>query len=175
MIQILDKTFEPYISSNDIQNHIQELAQKLDQDYRDKNPLMLGILNGSFMFASDLMKALDIDPEISFIKLASYEGTSSTGNVQELIGVNENIKDRHILIIEDIVDTGNTLEKIIKLLEKQNPASVEIVTLLYKPDAYKKSLPVKYIGIEIPNKFVVGYGLDYDGRGRSLEEIYQIV
>lgn len=175
MIQILDKTFEPYISSNEIQNYIEHIAKKLDEDYKDKNPLMLGILNGSFMFASDLMKALSIDPEISFIKLASYEGTSSTGTVQELIGVNEDIENRHIIIIEDIVDTGNTLEKIIGLLEAQKVASVEIVTLLYKPEAYTKSHEVKYVGTEIPNKFVVGYGLDYDGKGRSLKEIYQIV
>ena len=175
MIQILDKTFEPYISSDDIQKYVNTLAKKLDADYGDKNPLILGILNGSFMFASDLMKALTIDPEISFIKLASYQGTSSTGKVQELIGVNETINGRHILILEDIVDTGNTLVKIIDLLKAQKPASVEIVTLLYKPEAYTKSHDVKYVGTEIPNKFVVGYGLDYDGKGRSLKEIYQIV
>jgi len=175
MIQILDKTFEPYISSDNIQKYIAKVAEKIDADYRDKDPLLLGILNGSFMFASDLMKALTIDPEISFIKLASYEGTSSTGKVEELIGINENIEGRHIIIIEDIVDTGNTLEKIIKLLEAKKSASVEIVTLLYKPEAYTKNHDVKYVGTEIPNKFVVGYGLDYDGKGRSLEEIYQIV
>lgn len=175
MIQILDKTFEPYISSDDIQKYIGKVAEKIDADYRDKDPLMLGILNGSFMFASDLMKTLTIDPEISFIKLASYEGTTSTGQVEELIGINENIEGRHVIIIEDIVDTGNTLEKIIKLLEAKKSASVEIATLLYKPEAYTKNHDVKYVGTEIPNKFVVGYGLDYDGKGRSLEEIYQIV
>jgi len=175
MIQILDKTFESYISSNDIQSHIKKLAATLDLDYQNKNPLMLGILNGSFMFMSDLVKKLEIDPEISFIKLASYEGTSTTGKVNELIGVNEDIEGRHVIIVEDIVDTGNTLEKIIEILQGKLAASVEVATLLYKPEAYKKDYDVKYFGLEIPDKFVVGYGLDYNGKGRSLEDIYQLV
>ncbi len=174
MIHILDKKFEPYISSNDIQSCNNTLAKKIDKDYQAKNPLMLGILNGSFMFMADLVKKMSIDPEMSFIKLASYEGTSSTGKVNELIGLNEDIEGRHVIIVEDIVDTGNTLEKIIRLLQEKSAASVEIVSLLYKPDAYKKDYHVKYVGMEIPNKFVVGYGLDYNGKGRSLEDIYQL-
>lgn len=174
-IQVKDKQFEVYIHSDEVQQCVQNIASKIDSDYAHKNPLVLGILNGSFMFVSDLVKKTSIDPQISFIKLASYEGTTTTGHVQQLVGLKENIKDRHVIVVEDIVDTGNTLEKILSLLSKEGPASIETVALLYKPEAYEKEFPIKYIGKEIPNKFVVGYGLDYDGYGRSLEHIYQIV
>lgn len=175
MIQILDKTFDSYISSYDIQSNIKKIAKKIDENYYNKNPLMLGILNGSFMFISDLVKKMEIDPEISFIKLVSYKGTSTTGKVNELIGMNEEIKGRHVIIVEDIIDTGNTLEKIIEILKDKSVASVEVASLLYKFEAYKKSYDIKYIGLKILNKFVVGYGLDYNGKGRSLEDIYKLV
>ena len=174
-VTIKDKQFEIYISAEEISHCISSLAHQLDDQYLNKDPLVLGILNGSFMFVSDLVKRLDMDPEISFIKLASYDGTQSTGKVNELIGIKEDLRGRHVIVMEDIVDTGNTLEKIMHVLESHQPASLEICTLLYKPEAYKKSFPVKFIGKEIPNKFVVGYGLDYDGYGRTLEHIYQII
>lgn len=174
-ITVHDKNFEIFISKEEIDQHIRDLAAQIDVDYYNKKLLVIGILNGAFMFVSDLIKEMTIDPEISFIKLTSYTGTSTTGNVQQLIGLKENIEGRHVLVLEDIVDTGNTLEKILEVLKSKNPASLEIGTLLYKPDAYKKDYAVKYVGRAIPNKFVVGYGLDYDGYGRSLQHIYQIV
>ncbi|MFY0650914.1 MAG: hypoxanthine phosphoribosyltransferase [Cyclobacteriaceae bacterium] len=169
-----NKQFEVYLSDEKIHKLVMDLADRISQDYLDKDPLLVAILNGSFVFASDLSRALDFDPEISFIKLASYNGTESSGKVNELVGLKENVKDRHVLIVEDIVDTGNTLEKIIKIFESKEVASVEIVSLLFKPDIYQKSIPVKYYGLDIPNKFVIGYGLDFDGRGRSLKDIYAL-
>lgn len=174
MVKIKDKEFDVFISDKEIETAVSTLAKKVNTDYEAKDPLLLAVLNGSFIFSSDLIRHINFDPEISFIKLASYQGSASTGKVNELIGMTEDIKGRHILIIEDIVDTGNTLEKIIHILSKKEVASVEIVALLYKSEVYKKKTPVKYYGIDIPNKFVIGYGLDYDGRGRSLRHIYQI-
>lgn len=171
-IKILDKTFIPYISKEELFDAINKIAAEINKAYENKNPLFIGVLNGSFMFCSDLMKAITIKSSISFVKMASYEGTTSTGKVQEIVGLSEAIENRHVIILEDIVDTGNTLEKLIQLFQSKKTASLKIATLLYKPEAYKKPYPIDYIGIEIPNKFVVGYGLDYDGYGRNLDSIY---
>jgi hypoxanthine phosphoribosyltransferase len=153
---------------------IKSLGKRLNQDYQGKNPLFIGVLNGSFLFVSDLVREYEGNCEVSFIKMASYEGTETTGIVTELIGLKEEIKDRHVIILEDIVDTGNTLQKIHTELAKQNPASLEIATLLFKPKAYQKDIPVNYVALEVGNEFLVGYGLDYDGLGRNLKDIYII-
>jgi hypoxanthine phosphoribosyltransferase len=174
MIQVLDKTFVPYLNATQIAEQIAKLGKQISEDFKDKNPLFIGILNGSFMFASDLYKNIDVPSEISFVKLASYKGTTSTGAVINMIGLDKDLFERHVIIIEDIVDTGNTLHSFLPTLQHQQPASISIATLLQKPEALQHPLDVKYIGFEIPNKFVVGYGLDYDGYGRNLPEIYQI-
>ncbi len=173
-LKVLDKTFVPFISEITIQNKVKELANKINTDYKGKNPLFLAILNGSFMFAADLFKEVTIDAEICFIKLASYKGTQSTGHVITSIGLDSNITDRHVIIVEDIIDTGKTLHSFIPQITNQQPASIKIATLLHKPEATIYPLVVDYCCIEIPNKFVVGYGLDYDGFGRNTKEIYQL-
>lgn len=172
IIKVKDKSFKPFISEEKLQESIKEVARKINQDYKGKTPIFLGVLNGSFMFFSDLLKSIELECEVSFVKMASYEGTSTTGVVNELIGLNEDIEGRDIILIEDIVDTGNTLEKLHKMLAEKNPASIKIATLLYKPDAYTKAHAIDYVGIEIPNAFVLGYGLDYDGLARNLKSIY---
>ena len=172
IIQVKDKSFKPFISEEKLHESIRNVGQQISADYQGKSPLFLGVLNGSFMFFGDLMKHIDLECTVSFIKLASYEGTSSTGEVAELIGLNEDISGKDIVIVEDIVDTGNTLEKLYDLLSAKNPASIKLATLLYKPEAYKKDYAVDYVGLEIPNAFVLGYGLDYDGLGRNLNSIY---
>lgn len=174
IIQLHDKQFKPFIDSSKIQEVIDSLGKRINQDYKDKQPLFIGILNGSFLFAADLVREFDGNCDVSFMKMASYEGTNSTGTVNELIGLNESIKDRHVVILEDIVDTGNTLEKLFQELEKQQPKSLAIATLLFKPKAYQKDIPVKYVAMEVGNEFLVGYGLDYDGLGRNLKDIYII-
>ncbi len=173
-IQVLDKTFVPYLSEQEIQNRINQLALQISKDFEGKNPLFIGILNGSFMFASDLYKDISIPSTISFIKLVSYKGTSSSGTVITSIGLEEDLSDRHVIIVEDIVDTGKTMSSFIPSLQKLQPASVTICTLLHKPDALQFPLTLDYIGFVIPDKFVVGYGLDYDGYGRNFREIFQI-
>ncbi len=173
-IQLHDKQFVPFMEASKIAAAINSLGEKLNIDYKDKNPLFIGVLNGSFLFVSDLVRQYEGNCEVSFIKMASYEGTSTTGVVTELIGLKEDIKDRHVIIIEDIVDTGNTLERIHAELSKQKPASLEIATLLFKPKAYQKDIPVNYVAMEVGNEFLVGYGLDYDGLGRNLKDIYII-
>jgi hypoxanthine phosphoribosyltransferase len=172
IITIKDKSFIPYIEEDSLQASIKKIAQKINEDYQGKEPIFLGILNGSFMFFSDLLKAIDLSCTVSFVKMASYEGTSSTGQVKELIGLNVNIEGKDIILVEDIVDTGNTLEKLYQILIEKNVGSIKIATLLYKPEAYKKTHPIDYVGLEIPNAFVLGYGLDYDGLGRNLSSIY---
>lgn len=167
-----DKYFQPYITAAEIQQRIQEIAAEIDKDYAGLDPLFIGILNGSFVFAADLFRAVTIKAEISFIKLASYRGTSSTGNIITAIGLEDNLHDRHIIILEDIVDTGRTLFSFLPVIEQQNPASVRIATFLSKPDARQHEVPLAYTGFEIPDKFVVGYGLDYDKLGRNLPELY---
>ncbi len=174
MIKVLDKQFVPYISEEKLQARINEMAIEISEDYNKKDPLFLGILNGAFIFASDLYKKISITSTITFIKLASYKGTASTGNVITAIGLEENIKDRNIIIIEDIVDTGKTLSAFLPTIQNMQPASIEICTLLQKPDALLHPLNVKYVGFNIPNQFVVGYGLDYDGYGRNFPMIYQL-
>ena len=171
-ITIKDKNFKTFISFEEIQKSVLDVAQKINKDFANSNPLFLIVLNGSFMFAADLLKKVTIPCEISFIKLSSYHGTSSTGIVNELIGINEEIHGREIIIVEDIVDSGVTLEKIYKLLSEKNPKTISTCTLLYKPEAFKKDIEINYVGKSIGNDFVVGYGLDYDGLGRNLEDIY---
>ena len=174
-IKLHDKTFDTYLSEETIQNKIKEMAEAINRDYAGKRPLFVAILNGSFMFAADLFKSLTIDAEISFIKLASYKGMKSSGSVITAIGLDEDLYNRDVVIIEDIVDTGRTLHKFIPSLEHQQPSSLKIATLLHKPEATVHPLTLDYVGFSIPNKFVLGYGLDYDGLGRNLKEIYQLV
>lgn len=171
-IKIHDLTFEIQITSTAIEQAVSEVAQKINNDLKGKKPLFLAVLNGSFMFASDLLKKITIECEISFVKVASYEGTSSTGEIKGLIGVNENIKGRTVVIIEDIVDTGNTVENVWNELKNKGAVEVKIATLLFKPLAYTKTLPIDYVAIKVPNDFLVGYGLDYNGLGRNLADIY---
>jgi len=171
-VTLKDKTFRVNIPAGDINKAVGEVAQKINTELKDKKPLFLAVLNGSFMFASDLMKKLTIDCEISFVKVSSYHGTETSGSVKQLIGLNENIKGRTIVIIEDIVDTGLTIEAVVKQLEAMEPAEIKIATLLYKPEAYSKQIALDYVAIVVPNDFLVGYGLDYDGLGRNLPDIY---
>lgn len=172
LITVKDKQFKPYIGEDKIQLAVKALAVQINIDLRDEFPLFLIVLNGSFMFAADLLKEVHIPCEISFIKVASYHGTSSIGTVTELVGLSEDVTNRTVVIVEDIVDTGATLEKLHATLTKRGVKSIKVATMLLKPDAYKKPIPVNYAGIEIPNDFVVGYGLDYDGQGRNLKDIY---
>ena len=173
-IQVLDKTFEPYLKEAAIQEKITELAVQLNQDYAGKRPLFLSVLNGAFLFTADLFKQITIEAEVSFIKLASYKGTSSTGNVITAIGLDINVKERHIIILEDIIDTGKTLHHYLPQLESMQPASVKIAVLLNKKEALIYPVQIDYACFDIPNKFVVGYGLDYDGLGRNSKDIYQL-
>ncbi len=165
-------TFKVKITAAEIQKAVADTARQINADLKGKKPLFLAVLNGSFMFASDLMKKVNIECEISFMKVASYEGTSSTGEIKQLIGISEEIKGRTIVVIEDIVDTGTTIENIWKLLKDQGAAEVKIATLLFKPEAYTKSVPIEYAAIVVPNDFLLGYGLDYNGLGRNLADIY---
>ncbi len=173
-IKLLDKEFKIFIKDNEIQKIVESISTNINK-LQVKNPLFIAVLNGSFLFASDIMRKITLpDAEISFIKLSSYSGTKSTGNVNELIGLNNQIKNRNVIILEDIVDTGNTLEKIIKILKEKKVASYKIATLLFKPDAYTKNINIDYIGKSIKNDFVVGYGLDYQEIGRNLPHIYKL-
>jgi len=174
-IQVFDKTFEPYITATQINEQIKKIAAQLNIDYAGKRPLFIAILNGSFMFASDLFKELTIDAEICFIKLASYKGTKSTGNVITSIGLDIPLTDRHVIIVEDIVDTGKTLHAFLPQLINQQPVTLKIAALLHKPEALQFPVTIDYLGFEVPNKFLLGYGLDYDGLGRNLKEIYRLV
>ncbi len=173
-IQVHDKSFIPYLTEDQIDEQVSRLAREINRDYEGKTPLFIGILNGSFMFASDLFKKISVDAEISFIKLASYKGTKSTGNVITSIGLDESLKGRHVVILEDIVDTGKTLHEFLPQLRDQQPASLKIAALLHKPAALIHTLTIDYLGFEVPNKFLLGYGLDYDGLGRNLKEIYRL-
>lgn len=174
-VQVLDKTFRVSIPEAEILKAIKEMAAKMNDDLKGKDVIFLGILNGCFLFAADLFKEIDVPCQVTFLKLASYQGTSSTGNVKRLIGINEDIENKTVIILEDIIDTGNTLESIIKQLRGYEPAEIKVATLLYKPEAYTKDIKIDYFGLEIPNDFIVGYGLDYDGYGRNLRDIYTIV
>jgi hypoxanthine phosphoribosyltransferase len=172
MINILDKTFVPFISRQSIENRVLELSATISDDYEGRCPLFLVVLNGAFIFAGDLLKNIPLTCEITFIRLSSYSQTESTGKVREIIGLDNNIEDRDVIIIEDIVDTGLTIKQLLNQIENKKPKSVEIATLLHKPEALKTPVTMRYIGFEIENKFVVGYGLDYDGIGRNLDSIY---
>jgi len=174
-IQILDKKFSEYLTENVIKQRIEELAIQINNELVGKEVVFLGILNGAFLFAADLFRLIDFPARISFIKLASYQGTSSQGLIKELIGWNEDIKGKTIVVIEDIVDTGNTLERIVDELVIRKAADIKIAALLYKPEAYSKNIPLDYIGFNIPNNFVVGFGLDYDGFGRNLPSVYTLI
>ena len=173
-IAIKDKQFELFIEQEVIELAIKRIAQQINADLKDKNPIFLAVLNGSFMFAGELMKEVTIPSEITFVRLASYRGTTTTENVQEVLGLNEGIEGRDVVIVEDIVDSGNTMTSLLKELGNYKPASIKIATLLFKPAALVKKLDLDYVALEIPNDFIVGYGLDYDGYGRNLKDIYKI-
>lgn len=174
-VNILDKKFRELIPEQALQERIDEMAARINLDFEGKEVVFVGILNGAFMFAADLFKRIDLKARITFIKLASYTGTSSSGAIKELIGWNEELKDKQVIIIEDIVDTGETLEYTINNLIIRNVTDIRIVALLLKPDSYRKNIRIDYIGYEIPNDFVVGYGLDYNGFGRNLPSVYTLI
>lgn len=172
-IKLHDKEFRIFIPSEKIQDSISEVARKLNEDYRDKeSPLFLSVLNGSFMFAADLLKNIDFQCEISFVKLSSYSGTDTTGEIKEILGLATSVLGREVIVIEDIVDTGNTVVELHSILKKRGASTIKICTLLLKPDSYKKVLPIDYAAIKIPNDFIVGYGLDYNELGRQYKDIY---
>ena len=175
MIQVLDKSFEVFITRDEIQKEVTSLAEQINADFIGKELVFISVLNGSFMFASDLMKSISIESEISFIKLSSYSGTSTTGKVNELIGLNNDLTGKSVVIIEDIIDTGITIDKIMTLLSMEGAKEVKVCSLLYKPTAFKGVHKPDYTGFSIPNAFVVGYGLDYNEKGRNLDSIYQII
>jgi len=175
VIKLHDKTFKVMIPAEKIDEAVAAVAERLNTDYADLDtPLFVGVLNGSFMFMSDLIKKIEFNNELSFVKLASYEGTSSTGEVKSLIGLNNSIEGRHVIIVEDIVDTGESIEHMIADLEARKPASIAVCTLFFKPGSYRKEREIKYRAMEIGNEFIVGYGLDYDQLGRSLKDIYVV-
>lgn len=173
MIQLHDKFFKPFISAKEIDDAISQMVSLISEDLEGEIPIFVAILNGSFMFAADFLKKYPVNCEITFLKLASYEGVFTTGKVKELVGLNTSLKNRSVVVLEDIVDTGNTVEEIKKLLSLEEPKTVKIATLFFKPEVYNKQTPIDYIGMSIPNKFIVGYGLDYDELGRNLPEVYQ--
>ncbi|MBF6607691.1 MAG: hypoxanthine phosphoribosyltransferase [Flavobacterium sp.] len=174
MIQLHDKHFVPFISAEEIDFAIAEMAQLVEADFADETPVFIGVLNGAFMVVADFMKHYKKPCEVSFIKLASYEGTETTHEVKNLIGLNQDLTGRSVVVIEDIVDTGSTLEVLKAMFKQQNVKHFKIATLFLKPDAYKKDIKIDYVGIRIPDKFIVGYGLDYNGLGRNLAEVYQL-
>ena len=174
LIRVKDKDFETFIPAGQIEEVVQKMADRINADFEGKNPLFLAVLNGSFVFAADLLRKISIPCNISFVKFASYSGTESTSAVKELIGLNEEIKGRHIILIEDIIDTGLTIDLILSNLRKLDPSDVKIACFCHKPDAFRKSFRIDYIGMNIPDEFIVGYGLDYDGYGRNLPDIYRI-
>lgn len=174
IIKVHDKYFVPYMTEVTVLERIAQLAEQIDKDYAGKKPLFIAILNGSFMFASDLFKYISIEAEICFIKLASYKGTKSTGQVITAIGLDTDIVDRHVVVLEDIIDTGKTMNEFLPQLQNQQPASLKIAALLHKPEATAYPITIDYLGFSVPDKFLLGYGLDYDGLGRNLKEIYQL-
>jgi hypoxanthine phosphoribosyltransferase len=174
IIEVHNRLFEPYLSAAQIHEQIKRIATELKRDYEGKKPLFISILNGSFIFSADLFKELDFEAEICFIKLASYKGTKSSGQVISAIGLDTDVKDRHVIILEDIVDTGKTLTTFLPQLTNQLPASLKICVLLHKPEAMEYPLSIDYVGFTIPNRFVLGYGLDFDGLGRNIPELYQL-
>jgi hypoxanthine phosphoribosyltransferase len=175
LIKVHDKEFVPYLTSGEIEEQVQRMATEINNDYVGKKPLFIAILNGAFIFAADLFKKINVEAEVCFIKLASYKGVKSTGKVITAIGLDVELYGRDIIIVEDIVDTGKTLSQFLPQIEHQHPASLKIAALLHKPDAMIHPIKIDYLGFTIPNKFVVGYGLDYDGLGRNIKEIYQLL
>ena len=173
-MKVLDKNFKPYMSRKEIDDIVSNVAKRLSDDLRDKDPLFLGVLNGSFIFASDLLRAIDFDAQISFIKMSSYSGTSTTGTVKQLIGINEDLTGRTLVIVEDIVETGISMEKLLAMLREKNPADIKICTLFFKPGKFQKDFKIDYIGKSIGDDYIVGYGFDYNGYGRNLGQIYVI-
>ena len=174
-VKVFDKTFRLSIPEAEIFEAIERMSVDLTNDLKDSDPLFIAVLNGAFIFASDLFKNLDFPCSISFVKLASYQGTSSTGKVKKIIGLDEDIEGREIVILEDIVDTGTSMKSLIAQLEDLKPVNIRIASLLFKPEAFKEDYPIDYIGLSIPNDFIVGYGLDYNGYGRNLKQIYTLV
>lgn len=175
-VSVHQKEFELLLEEETIAKRIRLMAIQLNVDYEDKTPIFLGVLNGSFLFMADLMKEIELNCETEFIKVASYHGTNSSGEVKAAFGLPDTLKDRDVVIVEDIIDSGLTMKYILSKVYEQNPASVAVCTLLFKPDALKEELPeLTYVGFEIPNEFVVGYGLDYDGLGRNLNHIYRAI
>lgn len=174
MIRIHDKQFVPFLSASQIDSAIARMAQEIADDIDEEVPIFIGVLNGSFMFVSDFMKHYNRPCELSFIKLSSYQGTTTTEKVNELIGLGVNVENRTVIILEDIIDTGNTLVVLNDLFKDKKVKNLKIATLFFKPEAYKKDLPIDYVGIEIPHKFIVGFGLDYDEQGRNLPEVFQL-
>ncbi|MBM6991785.1 MAG: hypoxanthine phosphoribosyltransferase [Prevotella sp.] len=175
IVKIKDKEFRTFIPESEILERVKAVAEKINTELADKNPLFLAVLNGSFMFAADLMRYVTIPCEVSFVKLASYQGTVSTGSVKEVIGINEDLTDRTVVIVEDIVDTGFTMKRMLETLGTRSPKSLHICTLLLKPGKLQVPLNIEYVAMEIPNDFIVGYGLDYDQQGRNLRDIYTLV
>ena len=173
-MKVRDKNFKPYMSGKEIADIVASLSKQLNNDLRDKDPLFLGVLNGSFIFASDLLRAIDFDAQISFIKMSSYSGTSTTGTVKQLIGINEDLTGRTLVIVEDIVETGISMEKLLAMLREKNPADIKICTLFFKPGKFQKDFKIDYIGKSIGDDYIVGYGFDYNGYGRNLDQIYVI-
>ena len=174
-VKIKDKSFRVSIPEAEIKERVKALAEQMSKDLEGKNPIFLGVLNGSFIFAADLMREMTIPCEISFVKLASYQGTTSTGKVQEVLGINENLSGRTVVIVEDIVESGQTMKQMIESLGTRNPESVRICTLFFKPEKLKEDLNLDYVAFSIPDDFILGYGLDYDGLGRELKDVYSIV
>ena len=174
-VKIKDKSFRVSIPEAEIKERVKALAEQMSKDLEGKNPIFLGVLNGSFIFAADLMREMTVPCEISFVKLASYQGTTSTGKVREVLGINENLSGRTVVIVEDIVESGHTMKQMIESLGTRNPESVRICTLFFKPEKLKEELNLDYVAFRIPDDFIVGYGLDYDGLGRELKDVYTIV
>jgi hypoxanthine phosphoribosyltransferase len=172
IIKVHDRNFEPFIPARKIEERVIAIAQQITNEYKDKNPLFLAVLNGAFILAADLFRKINFQSEISFAKISSYLGTTTTENIKQLIGFSEAISGRHIIIIEDIIDTGLSMQHVLKQVHEQNPASVKVLTLLHKPKSLKVAITPDYVGFEIEPKFVLGYGLDYDGLGRNLPDIY---
>ena len=175
IVKIKDKTFKTSITEEEIKKQVKAVAQQISKDMEGKNPLFLAVLNGSFIFAADLMREMTIPCEISFVKLASYQGTTSTGKIKEVIGINEDLSGRTVAIVEDIVESGQTMKRMIESLGTRNPASVHICSLFFKPEKLQTELNIDYVAFRIPDDFIVGYGLDYDQQGRELRDVYTIV
>ncbi|MCK5080271.1 MAG: hypoxanthine phosphoribosyltransferase [Bacteroidales bacterium] len=174
-VKVRDKEFSLFLTAEEIDKAVEQVAEMINADMQGKDPLFLCVLNGAFIFASDLLKKVEVDCEISFVKLSSYVGTQTTNTVRELIGLDQVLTDRTVVVVEDIIDTGITMSYTLEKLRKLGASDVRIATLLFKPEAFKKDYPIDYVGIVIPNEFIVGYGLDYDGHGRNFPDIYKII